>query len=34
MREALQQLQEKENRATASRKIDWQPFLEVAPLAV
>jgi RNA polymerase sigma-70 factor (ECF subfamily) len=34
MREALQQLQEKENRATASRKIDWQPYLEVAPLAV
>ena len=34
MREALQQLQEKENRATGSRKVDWQPYLEVAPLAV
>ena len=34
MREALQQLQKKENHASASAKIDWQPYLEVAPLAV
>ncbi len=34
MREALQQLQKKENRASDSAKTDWQPYLEVAPLAV
>jgi|GEM_PF-472355 len=34
MREALKQLQEKENRAIASAKVDWQPYLEVAPIAV
>ncbi len=34
MRETLQHLQEKENRALASKQTDWQLFLEVAPMAV
>ena len=34
MRETLQHLQEKENRALTSKQTDWQPYLEVAPMAV
>ena len=34
MRKSLQQLQEKENRTSTPSKTDWQPYLEVTPLAV
>jgi DNA-directed RNA polymerase specialized sigma24 family protein len=34
MRETLQHLQEKENRAITSKQTDWQQYLEVAPMAV